>query len=73
MIYMEAFRISPIEALNVETNMRKNELGLRFLYKLKINLIYTESLITLDDSKDYNYENKERATRLIGVHFIILE
>ena len=41
-IYTGAFRTSPAEALNVEANdpsleLRRNELGLRFLDKLKSN------------------------------------
>ena len=41
-IYTGAFRISPAEALQVEANnphleLRMNELGLRFQYKLNIN------------------------------------
>ena len=39
-IYTGAFRTSPVEALHVEANdppleLRRNELGLRFLYKPK--------------------------------------
>ena len=39
-IYTGAFRTSPVEALHVESNdppleLRRNELELRFLYKLK--------------------------------------
>ena len=53
--------------------MRKNELELRFLYKLGSNETFTKSLVTQDDSEDYNFEDNERATRPTGVHFIILE
>ena len=58
-IYTGAFRTSPVEALHVEANnppqeIRRNELGLRFLYKLKNNTSYIETLNTLDDSEDQN-------------------
>ena len=50
-IYTGAFRTSPVESLHIEAydsllELRKNKLGLRFLYKLKSNTIYTESLNT---------------------------
>ena len=49
-IYTGAFTSSPIEALHVEANeaplqQRKNVLGLRFLYKLKITPTYLDSLV----------------------------
>ena len=49
-----AFRTSPVEALHVEANdqplqLRSNELGLRFLYKLKSITSYIETLNMLDD------------------------
>lgn len=49
-IYTGAFKISPGESLHVEAN----EMGLRFLYKLRSDPTYTESLITQDDTEDYN-------------------
>ena len=54
-----AFRASPVESLCVEVNeppleLKKNELSLRFLYKLRSNITYTESLNTLDDRDDQN-------------------
>ena len=56
--------VNQIKIANNEPSLdiRKNELGLRFLYKLRSNPTYMESLITLDDSEDYNYEDNERAT-----------
>ena len=63
-----AFRTSPVESLNVETNdspleLIRDELLLRFLYKVKINSTYAESLNTLDDRNDQNYKENERATK----------
>ena len=60
-IYTEVFRTSPVKFLHVEANdppleLRRNELGLRFLYKLKSNSSYIETLNTLDNNKDQNYE-----------------
>ena len=56
-IYTGAFRTSPVEVLHVEANdsfleLRRNELGLRFLYKLKSNTSYIETLNTVDDRKN---------------------
>ena len=48
-IYTGGFRTSPIEALHVEANdplqeLRTNKLRLRFLYKLRNNTSYIETL-----------------------------
>ena len=77
-IYTEDFKTSAIESLHIEANklfldMRRNELGLRFLFKLRRNPTYTELLVTLDNSEDYNFKEKEKATRPTGMHFRILE
>ena len=58
-IYTGAFRTSPAETLYIEANdpsleLRRNKLGLRFLYKLKSNPSYMDSLNTIDDSDDQN-------------------
>ena len=77
-IYTGAFRTSPIEALHVEANdpsleLRKNELELRFLYYLKSNTSYIETLNTLDDREDQNYEENERSIKPSGVYLRKLE
>ena len=59
-IYAGAFRTSTEESLYVEANdplleLRRNELGLRFLYKPKSNISYIGILNTLDDREDQNY------------------
>ena len=64
-IYTGAFRISPVEALHVEANdpsleLKRNELGLRYLYKLKSNPAYIHTLNTLDDSEDQKYEETSK-------------
>ena len=46
-IYTRVFRTSPVESIHVETNdppleLRRNELGLRFQYKLKSNSLYID-------------------------------
>ena len=56
-IYTGAFRTSPAEALHVEANntlveLIRNKLRLRFLYRLKSNSLYIETLNTLDNRKD---------------------
>ena len=77
-IYTGAFRTSPAEALHVEANdppleLRRNELGLRFLYKLKSNPSYIDTLNTIDDSEDQNYEESERSIKPTGVYLRGLE
>ena len=67
-IYTGAFRTSPVELLHVEANdppleLGRNELGLGFLYKLKINCSYIETLNTLDNNKDQNYEVKKKINK----------
>ena len=66
-IYLGAFRTSPV-ALHVEAydpplELRRNELGLRFLYKLKSSTTFTESLNTVDDREDQKYEVNKRENR----------
>ena len=72
-----AFRTSPVEALYVEANdpplqERRNELGLRFRSKLKNNTSYIETLNTLDDREDQNYEEK-RSIKPLEVYLRKLE
>ena len=67
-LYSEAFKTSPIESLHAEANestldKRRNELGLRILYRLIGNLTYTDILITLDDTEHHNYEENEKIIR----------
>ena len=77
-IYTGAFKTSPIESLHVEANepsleKRRTELGLRYLYRLRGNPTYTDTLVTLDNTEDYNYEENEKVTRPVGVHYRLLE
>ena len=77
-IYTEIFRTSPVKALHVEANsqpleLRRNELGLSLLYKLKSNTSYIETLNTVDNSKDNNYEENERSIIPMGVYLRNLE
>ena len=70
-IYTGAFTISPVEALHVEANdtpleLRRNELGQRFMYKIKSNTSYIEILNTLDDREDQNYEENESSIKHTG-------
>ena len=73
-----AFSTSPVESLHVEANappleLRRNKLGLRFLYKLKSNSSYIETLNTLDDNEDQNYKENERSIKPTGVYLRRLE
>ena len=59
--------MSPGETLHAEAHdltleLRRNELGMRFLYRLRSSTTYTESLNSLDDREDQNYEENEGAT-----------
>ena len=77
-IYTGAFRISPAEALQVEANnphleLRMNELGLRFLHKIKSNSSYIERLNTLHDREDQNYKENERSIKPTRVYLRRLE
>ena len=70
--------MSPVESLHSEAcdpamELRRNKLELRFLYRLKSNSTYTESLHTLDDREDQNYVSNKGATKQIGVHLRKLE
>ena len=72
-IYTGVFRTSPVDALNVEANdlhleLRRKELGLRLLYKLKSNILYIDTLNTLDDSEDQNYEENDRSIKTTGLY-----
>ena len=53
--------------------LRKNELELRFLYKLKSNISYIETLNTLDDREDQNNEQNDKSIKLTGVYQRSLE
>ena len=64
-IYTGDFRMSLVEALHIEVydpslELRRNELGVRFLYKLRSNTPFTESL---DDREDQNYKENKGETR----------
>ena len=59
-IYTRSLITSPVEANNPPLELRRNELGLRFLYKLKSNTIYIDTLNKLGDREDQNYEENER-------------
>ena len=77
-IYTYAFIISPVEAMHEEANnppleLGRNELGLIFLYKLKSSTSYIETLNTLDNSEDQNYEENERSIKPTGVYLKRLE
>ena len=50
-----------------------NELGLRFLYKLKSNISYLETLSILDNSENQNYEENESPIKPTGVYLRKLE
>ena len=64
--YSGTFKTSQVESLHVKANdppfleLRRNELGLRFLYKLKISTSYIINI--LDDSKDQNYGSVAKKT-----------
>ena len=51
----------------------RNELGLRFLYRLRSNPTYNSTLNTLDSTEDHNYEENGKITSPVGVHYRILE
>ena len=60
-IYTGAFRTSPVEALNVERKLltsgtKKEQMRIRFPYKLKTNTSYIETLNTLNDRENQSYE-----------------
>ena len=74
-IYTGAFRTSPVESLYTEVcdlplEVRRNELGLRFLYRLRSNTAYIESL---GDRENQNYEENEGTTKPMRVHIGKLE
>ena len=75
---MCAFRTTSVESLHAEAydptiELRRNKLGLKFLYRLRSNTKYTESLNTLDDREDQNYEENKGTTKPTGLHLIKLE
>ena len=43
-------------------------LGLRFLYKLRTNTSYKDTLKLLADSEDKNYKENERSIKIMGVY-----
>ena len=56
-IYTSTFRTLPVESFHTETydphlELRRSEVGMRFLYRLRSSTTYTESLNTLDDRED---------------------
>ena len=60
-IYTGAFKTSSMESLHIEANepaldKRRNELGLRFLYRLRSNPTYNDTVNTLDSTEDHNYD-----------------
>ena len=72
-IYTGTFRTSPIESLHAEAHdstmeLRKNELGPRFLHKLSSNTTYTVSLNTLEDREGQDYKGNEGTTKPTRVH-----
>ena len=56
------------KAYDPPLELRRKELGLRFLYRPRSNTTYTESLNTLDEREEQNYEENEGATKPTGVH-----
>ena len=62
-----------VEANYPPQEIRKNKLGLRLLYKIKSNTSYIETLNTLDDREDQNYEENERSIKPTGVYLRRLE
>ena len=46
---------------------------LRFLYKLKCNTLYIETLNTLDDRENQNYEENKKPIKPMGVYLRRLE
>ena len=71
-IYTRAFRTSPVESMHLEANdppleLKRNTLGLRFLYKLKSNTSYIETLNKLNDKDNQNYEENERSIKPMEV------
>ena len=48
--------------------LRRNKLGLRFLYKLKSNTSYIDTLNTPNDSDDQNYKENDKSIKLTGVY-----
>ena len=76
-VYTGAFRTLPVEVLHVEANdtpleLRRNELGQIFLYKLKSNTSCIGALNALD-REDQNYEEIERLIKLKEVYLRRLE
>ena len=57
-----------VEPNNPPLEIRRNELGLRFLYKLKVNTSYIETLNTLDDREDENYEENKKLIKPTEVY-----
>ena len=62
---MKGLKTSLIEALHVESTKKPLELkrtmmGLKFLYKMESNSIYTNFLVTLEKGEDYKYEKTTR-------------
>ena len=71
-IYTGGFRTSPVEALHVEANdtpleLRRNELGQRFMYKIKSNTSYIEKTKYTGRQWGPKYEENERSLKPTGV------
>ena len=64
-IYTGVFKTLPVESLHIEAN--DQPLEPRFLYKLKSNSSYIETLNTLDNNEDQNYEENESPIKPTGV------
>ena len=63
----------PLEAYNLLPELRRNKLGLRFLYELRSSTTYKKILNTLDDREVQNFKENKEAARPIGVYLRKLE
>ena len=52
----------------IHPGAKKERNKAEILYRMRSNTTYTESLNTLDDREDQNYEENVRATKPVGVH-----
>ena len=57
-----------LQAYDPSLELRMIELGFRFLYKIRKNTTYTESLNTQYGKENQNYEENKRATRPTVAH-----
>ena len=58
----------PVEANDPPLELRTNKMGLRFMYKLKSNTSYIETLKYTDDRENQNYQENERSIKHKGVY-----